>query len=47
MDDEGFIWEEVWKIVIDICVYINYIVFLEVLERWFVLFLEKFFFRYF
>lgn len=35
-DEENLFWDEVWEIIKKIVFYINYIIMLEVMEKWFV-----------
>lgn len=46
VDCVEFGWDEVWGICIKVFVYINYILLLEVFEKWFVCMIEKIFFCY-
>lgn len=41
-DIERLFWDEVWEIMRKVFVYINYIIFLEVLEKWLVLMIIEF-----
>lgn len=45
IDEEGFLWEEVWDIIIKIVVYINYIIMVEVFEKWLIDMVKIFFLR--